>query len=32
MSTNIALLRASLCNNPWLMARTALYGSGLGTK
>ena len=32
MGTNIQLLRASMCNNPWLMARIALYGTGLGTK
>ncbi|GBG00519.1 hypothetical protein Rsub_13269, partial [Raphidocelis subcapitata] len=32
MPSNIALLRASLCANPWLMARVALYGTGLGTR
>jgi len=32
MSSNIRLLRTSLCTNPWLMKRVALYGTGLGTK
>lgn len=32
MGNNIRLVRASLCSNPWLMARIAFYGTGLGTK
>lgn len=32
MGNNIRLVRASLCHNPWLMARIAFYGTGLGTK
>ena len=32
MDTNVRLVRASLCANPWLMDRVALYGTGLGTK
>lgn len=32
MSHNLRLLRASLCANPSLMERVALYGIGLGTK
>lgn len=32
MGNNINLVRASLCANPWLMARVAFYGTGLGTK
>lgn len=32
MASNAALLRASLCANPWLMARTALYATGLGAR
>jgi hypothetical protein len=32
MAANIALLRASLCANPWLMDRIALYGVGLAEK
>jgi hypothetical protein len=32
MPSNIRLVRSSLCRNPWLMERVALYGTGLGTK
>ena len=32
MASNAALLRASLCANPLLMARTALYATGLGAR
>jgi hypothetical protein len=32
MASNVALVRASLCANPWLMDRVALYATGLGTK
>ncbi|WIA32034.1 hypothetical protein OEZ86_002886 [Tetradesmus obliquus] len=32
MSSNIALLRRSLCANPWLQDRIALFGTGLGPK
>ncbi|KAI8464132.1 MAG: S-adenosyl-L-methionine-dependent methyltransferase [Monoraphidium minutum] len=32
MASNIALLRTSLCANPPLLDRVALYGTGLGTK
>jgi hypothetical protein len=32
MASNIQLVRTSLCANPGLMDRVALYGTGLGTK
>jgi hypothetical protein len=32
MPSNIRLLRATLCANPWIRERVALYGTGLGTK
>jgi hypothetical protein len=32
MESNLALLRSTLCENPWLLDRVALYGTGLGTK
>ncbi|GBF94364.1 hypothetical protein Rsub_06986 [Raphidocelis subcapitata] len=32
MSANIGLLRATLCANPWISERVALYGTGLGTE
>lgn len=32
MTNNIKLLRSTLCLNPWIMARVALYGTGLGNK
>lgn len=32
MPSNVRLVRSSLCANPRLMERVALYGTGLGTK
>jgi hypothetical protein len=32
MDANIALLRATMCANPWIAERVALYGTGLGTE
>jgi hypothetical protein len=32
MPSNIQLIRTTLCHNPALMERTALYGTGLGNQ
>ncbi|KAI8477232.1 MAG: S-adenosyl-L-methionine-dependent methyltransferase [Monoraphidium minutum] len=32
MGNNVLLVRSSLCANPWLNERVALYATGLGTK
>jgi hypothetical protein len=32
MTNNVRLVRATLCANPWIAERVALYGTGLGTE